>query len=352
MRHTALAVLLCFSTSVLLFSQKGASSSSTTDVSRNTPSYSPPPSPSSHQSAPSYTPPASSGGGASHSSNSATSSNSAGSSRANSASHLPESNLKTSSSGSEKISSTRVSVPGELSLTRTATHVQTLRMTGSGTSSVTPLIPYSGNDFSKALKSGQLNPVLLEVGLEPNKQAFEKSVAPIDKSAGTQVKNPNWFSRTFLGKQKNQPQTQLATLPRPCPVKGCAPPPPKPCVGKNCKQPPSSGICPSGAPNGAGGCRPWGYLGRCHRDGVCTAQFAPVDTRYCDAILSRIRQLQGLARSQGVSCAANSQGPECVFLKNTNAQIAQLMQQYRMCTVAAGVDGTPYSSMITGPSWP
>ena len=348
MRHVALSVLLSLSIATQVFAQRtatGSNSSASSGASRSEPSYSPP----SSSSTPSYTPPASSGGGY-HLSGSAPASNSssaAGSPHPSPGANAPRSNVKVSTAGSEGKSNSRVNAGGQAgSAATSALRSASLENGGSRSLPMQALVPYSGTDFSRALKSGQLNSRLLDLGLEPNKNAF---IAVTNRGSEATLKNPNWFSRTFLGKQKTQAQTQLAGLPRPCPVKGCAPPPPKPCVGKNCKQPPPSGICSSGAPNGAGGCRPWGYLGRCHRDGVCAAQFAPVDTSYCDAILARIRQLQMLAKSQGISCAANSQGPDCAFLKDTNAQIAQLMQQYRMCTMATGIHGNQYSSMFKGP---
>lgn len=352
MRHTALVVLLCVSTSVLLFAQKGVSNSPPAETSRSAPSYTP----LSHESSPSYTPPASSGGG-SHSSNSGSSAGSgASSSRSSSVSHSPESNVKAGIGSSERRSSTDDTVHGESNLIRSATHAQTISVSRSATSSMLPLIPYSGNDFNKALKSGQLNPTLLEVGLEPNKKTYENSIASIDRSASSPVKNPNWFSRTFLGKQKTQPQPQLAMLPKPCPVKGCPPPPrPKPCVDKNCKPapPPSPpGICHSGAPDGAGSCRPWGYLGACHRNGTCLVQFAPVDEAYCGSILRKIQQLQMQARSQQDACSATSQVQDCSALNSTNAEISRMKRQYLMCTMAAHIANPFSSSLQIGSTWP
>ena len=346
MRHVALAVLLFLSIATQVFAQHTATASNTSassGASRSEPSYSPPPS----SSSPSYSPPASSGGGY-HPSGSAPASNSssaAGSAHPSSGGDAPRSNMKISTTGYEGKSSSRVNAGGEPgSAAPSALRSPSPESGGSRSLPMQALVPYSGNDFSRALKSGQLNSKLLDLGLEPNKNAF---IAVTNQGSEAPPKNPSWFSRTFLGKQKKQPQTQLAGLPRPCPVKGCAPPAPKPCVGKNCKQPPP-GICHSGAPDGAGGCRPWGYLGRCHSDGVCAAQFAPVDESYCDSLANQIRQLQERAKSQGFDCRTNAQAQVC-------SEISNLMRQYQMCRMAAhsAFSNVPGTTVVPGGfAWP
>ena len=318
----------------------------------------------------------SSSGGGSHSSGSSGSSRSGGSSassasssrspeagRAGSPSSLPQSNLRHGDASSEHTSLSRENFSSRGNFGGEASYSQVFHDAGNQAFSVESLVGYNGNDFNKALKSGSLNPILLQLGLEPSRKAYDAAVASADRSAGfAPPKNPNWFSRAILGKRKAaSAEPGLAMLPKPCLAAGCppAPRPPKPCVGKNCKPAPPPlppGGCHSGVAVG-GACRPWGYLNNCHRRGSCSVQFAPVDTSYCVAILARIRQLQMLAKSQGVSCAANSQGPECVFLKDTNAQIAQSMQQYRMCTMGThsgllGFTDDALSIFQTGILWP
>lgn len=299
----------------------------------------------------------SSSGGGSHSSGSSGYSRSSGSSagtasssrspeagRSGSTSSSPRSNLRYGEIGAEQTSLSRESFSSR-------GYSQVFHDAGNQAFSVESLVGYDGNDFNKALKSGSLNPVLLQLGLEPSRKAYDAAVASADRRAGIATpKNPNWFSRAILGKQKAaSAEPGLAMLPKPCLTAGCppAPRPPKPCVGKNCKPAPPPlppGGCHSGVTVG-GTCRPWGYLNNCHRRGSCSVQFAPVDTSYCDFILYKIQQLRKQLQSQGITCAVDSQSADCV-------EIVNLRKQFQMCTMAAQIADPFSSGLQIGSTWP
>lgn len=254
--------------------------------------------------------------------------------RAGSASSSPQSNLRHGDASSEHTSLSRENFSSRGNFTGEAGYSQVFHDAGNQTFSVESLIGYNGNDINKALKSGNLNPVLLQLGLEPSRKAYDAAVASADRGAGiAPPKNPNWFSREILGKPKASPaQPELAMLPKPCLTAGCppAPRPPKPCVGKNCKPAPPPlppGSCQSGVAVGSM-CRPWGYLDNCHRRGSCFVQFAAVDESYCDFILHKIQQLQKQLQGQGIVCAVDSQSADC-------SELVNLRKQYQMCTMAA-----------------
>lgn len=212
-----------------------------------------------------------------------------------------------------------------------------------------------------------------EVGLEPTKSAYKQTMTPL---SGPEPHHVSWVGKLFGAKPtltKTTPGSQL----RPCRGEDCGKNPrPKPCLGANCPKPgpppkplpPKVGaVCRAGYRGANGTCRPWGYIRDCTYDfadpspGNCRIHWASVDSSYCLQILEEIRHQQMLLQqtrfAQGMACSTAPQGQGCAELTHNleeeSAQIRQLQQQYRMCTLAAGRYAAPFvSSPSSWNSWP
>jgi hypothetical protein len=184
-----------------------------------------------------------------------------------------------------------------------------------------------------------MNADLAEIGLEPTKKAYDEKMAAL-RSAAKQSdgREPNWFARVVLGRQKGS--SQLTGQARPCVGQNC--PKPKPCPGKNCAPAPAP-VCPAfhALPNGS--CAPLGYIERCDdRQGTCYAHLARVNVSDCEGIRKRVEQLQQeetvLQAAQQKACSV-AQSAECSTATAESQQkeleLEKLQKQYQMCLMAA-----------------
>lgn len=207
-----------------------------------------------------------------------------------------------------------------------------------------------------------------EAGLEPNKSAYKEAMASLSEADSHHV---SWVGKLFGERSKASRETGESQL-RNCKDAECRKrPSPNPCVGPKCSKspsPPRAGtVCAAGYVGANGSCQPWGYIRDCtYRDlnlptGDCRISWASVDSGYCRRILEEIRhqqtRLQPTRLAQGMACSTAPQSSGCASLTQDLdqglARLQQLQQQYRMCSMAAGMNASlPFVGPRSVSSWP
>ena len=208
-----------------------------------------------------------------------------------------------------------------------------------------PVTLHSGmglaNDPNKALRTGGFDAELQKLGIARSRADFERK-AFLPASGSREPQHQSWLNRLFFEKNSAASDPDL----RPCKLKECKPipTPPRPNPRPQPSPQPVSNVCLSGVPDplNASGCVPWGYVESCSNRQGCNVHLSPVNYRYCDAILARMKakadQVADLERVQSNSCSSHPQSFECAAATcdyNTElATLDQLKTQYQVCRMS------------------
>jgi len=193
-----------------------------------------------------------------------------------------------------------------------------------------PIVLHHVNgDVNKALQRGDFDADLHPLGLESSEKAYlAKLAAQGETDKSIPEKKPSWLARTFHVQPDRRPPVG----------------PPKPCKGKNCQPapPPKPSPPPARPPVvRTAGC--YGYIQHCEVYGICYAHLRPVSYSHCDEIRRQLSEQEEKAKrleqQADAACGAASQSAECISasadFQQTQANVAQLRAQYKICISAA-----------------